>query len=35
MFGYVNTTDPVYRNTRRFVLSKDNPYYMHGSVINS
>ena len=34
MLGYVNKTDPVYQRTRRFVLSKDNPYYMYGPVIN-
>ncbi len=34
LLGYVNRTDPVYRNTRRFVLSRDNPYYMVGPVLN-
>lgn len=29
-FGYVGADDPVYRNTRRFILSKDNPFYFEG-----
>lgn len=29
--GYVKKDDPVYLNTRRFVLSKDNPYYYEGT----
>ena len=29
--GYRARTDPVYINTRRFVLSTDNPYYREGS----
>lgn len=28
--GYRSAEDPVYRNTRRFILSKDNPYYVSG-----
>ncbi|KAK0709498.1 hypothetical protein B0T26DRAFT_678906 [Lasiosphaeria miniovina] len=35
MFGYVSRHDPVYQNTRRFILSKENPYFMFGPVINS
>jgi uncharacterized protein len=29
--GYATVDDPVYRNTRRFILSPDNPYYQEGS----
>ncbi len=29
--GDVPASDPVYQNTRRFVLSDDNPYFFHGS----
>ncbi|HEY0197048.1 MAG TPA: glycoside hydrolase family 125 protein [Rhodanobacter sp.] len=29
-FGYVRIDDPVYRNTRRFVLSGANPYFYSG-----
>ncbi|KAK4443583.1 hypothetical protein QBC34DRAFT_310689 [Podospora aff. communis PSN243] len=32
--GYLDRNDPIYQNTRRFVLSEDNPYYMFGAVIN-
>lgn len=32
--GYIDRNDPIYQNTRRFVLSQDNPYYMFGPVIN-
>lgn len=28
--GYRSAEDPVYQNTRRFVLSEDNPYYYSG-----
>ncbi|TVX98687.1 glycoside hydrolase family 125 protein [Cohnella terricola] len=28
--GYADESDPIYRNTRRFVLSEDNPYYHEG-----
>lgn len=28
--GYCNVNDPVYENTRAFLLSKDNPYYFSG-----
>ncbi|KAI9889036.1 MAG: hypothetical protein M1814_006039 [Vezdaea aestivalis] len=30
----VSMYDPVYRNTRHFALSQDNPYWMWGPVIN-
>ncbi|MDP2425463.1 MAG: glycoside hydrolase family 125 protein [Candidatus Izemoplasmatales bacterium] len=29
--GYVSKTDPVYLNTRAFILSFDNPYYYEGT----
>ncbi|MEF3311344.1 glycoside hydrolase family 125 protein [Paenibacillus sp. GYB004] len=28
--GYASADDPIYRNTRSFILSKDNPYYFEG-----
>lgn len=28
--GYCSPTDEIYQNTRRFILSKDNPYYYEG-----
>lgn len=28
--GYRDTFDPIYKNTRRFLLSKDNPFYFEG-----
>ncbi|MEK3881710.1 glycoside hydrolase family 125 protein [Paenibacillus sp. PL2-23] len=28
--GYVSADDPIYRNTRRFALSKENPFYFEG-----
>lgn len=28
--GYCSKTDPIYQNTRRFILSKNNPYYYEG-----
>ncbi|KJR83272.1 uncharacterized protein SPSK_04131 [Sporothrix schenckii 1099-18] len=34
LLGYVDRHDPVYRNTRRLVLSRANPYYMTGPVLN-
>lgn len=29
--GDVNVNDPIYQNTRKFVWSKDNPYFFKGS----
>ena len=29
--GYAPADDPVYMNTRRFILSSDNPYYYEGT----
>ncbi len=29
--GCVPADDPIYRNTRRFILSEDNPYFFKGS----
>lgn len=29
--GDVSVDDPIYRNTRRFVLSEDNPYFFRGA----
>ncbi len=29
--GYCDKTDPLYLNTRRFILSEDNPFYFVGS----
>ena len=28
--GYCDKNDEIYQNTRRFILSKDNPYYFEG-----
>lgn len=28
--GYCDFTDPIYQNTRSFILSKENPYYYQG-----
>lgn len=30
--GCVDINDEIYQNTRKFILSKDNPYYYEGSV---
>jgi hypothetical protein len=32
--GYCALNDQTYQNTRRFVLSADNPYYYQGSAAN-
>jgi meiotically up-regulated gene 157 (Mug157) protein len=29
--GYRDISDPIYRNTRKFILSEDNPYYYKGT----
>lgn len=29
--GYRSADDPIYQNTRRFILSKENPYYWEGT----
>jgi len=29
--GYADHNDPIYQNTRRFILSKHNPYYYEGT----
>ncbi len=29
--GYAPADDPIYQNTRRFLLSRDNPYYFEGT----
>jgi uncharacterized protein len=34
-FGYLNSSDQVYQNTRKLILSADNPYFMRGTVINA
>lgn len=33
--GYVDTKDPVYQATRRFVLSRRNPWWCSGKIINA
>ncbi|KAI1502126.1 hypothetical protein F5X99DRAFT_168374 [Biscogniauxia marginata] len=34
VLDFVDAADETYANTRRFVLSTWNPYYMHGPVLN-
>lgn len=31
--GYASADDPIYQNTRRMILSKENPYYYEGSAL--
>jgi len=31
-FGYVNASDPIYRATRQFILSSDNPFFYSGTL---
>ncbi len=32
--GYCSVDDEIYQNTRKFILSEDNPYYFSGSVLH-
>ena len=32
--GYCSADDPIYKNTRRFILSEENPYYFSGSKLH-
>jgi uncharacterized protein len=34
-FGYLNTSSPVYQNTRSMILSNGNPYFIRGPVVNN
>ncbi|KAK8065957.1 hypothetical protein PG997_012704 [Apiospora hydei] len=34
IIDYINASDTTYQNTRRFALSKSDPYFMHGPVIS-
>ena len=33
--SYISPHDEVYQNTRLFVLSEENPYWMHGEVLSA
>jgi len=32
--GYTTINDPIYQNTRRFILSRDNPYFFEGKYVS-
>ena len=32
--GYCSVDDPIYVNTRKFILSEDNPYYFSGTLLH-
>ncbi len=32
--GYLDKSDPIYKSTRKFILSKSNPFYAEGKVIS-
>ena len=31
--GYCDVNDPIYQNTRKFILSKKNPFYFEGKIL--
>lgn len=33
LLKFIDSTDPIYQNTRNFVLSESNPYWFKGSVL--